>query len=63
MYNDLINESKNFFIWIKDEYSQQEKIGPIPDNQKDFWRGYFAAMQIVYENGIWIRPRTSLLHQ
>ena len=60
MYNDLINELKNFFIWIKDEYSQQEKMGPIPDNQKDFWRGYFAAMQRVHENSIWIRGKINV---
>lgn len=60
MQSDLINELKDFFIWIKDQHEQQEKIGPIPGNQKDWWKGYFAAMQRVYEHGIWIRGKINV---
>ena len=60
MQSDLINELKNFFIWIKDEYDQQEKMNPIPDSQKDLWRGYFAAMKRVYENSIWVRGKINV---
>ena len=54
MINDLTNELNTFFKWLESEQNQSD-IRDIPDNQKNWWRGYYAAINRVFENSIYIR--------
>ena len=54
MINDITKELNTFFKWLESEQNQSNRKD-IPNNQRDWWRGYYAAINRVFENSIYIR--------